>query len=467
MISSNLLFTLALGILLGILLFTPANYWSSHIGVFFIVLALIVISAIFLFTSDPKTKIKRKEKLRLEETEEEAITIPVESYHDFDEFQPVALTSKAGKFINKEHDVNHYQKLLSILEDSIFLEKYVLSLKTHLNTKKQFYKKILKEKNKELSQIEGQNGLSIFANPKDENAQSIKNLINECEDILDEINKKLISVDRETVRKSLLDAIHDPKRGLTRLVERDDIKNHLCEQIISFSNKPSVFSSGFQHLILTGDPGVGKTTVAQIMAHVYCKSGILIRDRCFEITNSDLTTAYVDASAGKTRNVLYSGLESVIFLDEAYSITPENKMFAVSHGEQAVTEIVNFLDKMLGTCVFIAAGYKEEIYRFVKANKGNSRRFPHQLHLEHYSVKALCKIFLGKITIDVPLNYNLLYSCILEGNKKKCFPEQGGDMLNIANRYMTKYFSMNHPNSDEILLETFNGHFDKYEFQVE
>jgi len=103
MISSNLLFTLALGILLGILIFTPANYWSSHIGVFFIVLALIVISAIFLFTSDPKTKIKRKEKLRSDETEEEAIamqTTALEWYRKtYEEYfaMPVIVGKKSQK----------------------------------------------------------------------------------------------------------------------------------------------------------------------------------------------------------------------------------------------------------------------------------------------------------------------------------------------------------------------------------
>lgn len=156
-----------------------------------------------------------------------------------------------------------------------------------------------------------------------------------------------------------------------------------------------------------------------------------------------MTTAYVNESAKMTRKLLLANLEAVVFVDEAYDMTPPPTVFGngIDHGHEAVTEMVNFIDKMKGLSIIIVAGYEDEMEkRFMKANEGLPRRFPHKLILQSYGSKELTDILIKfLLTICPELKFtefqgNYLYTIISYINKQHpdMFKNQAGDMDNLS-----------------------------------
>ena len=122
---------------------------------------------------------------------------------------------------------------------------------------------------------------------------------------------------------------------------------------------------GFLNFILMGNPGVGKTRLAGALAAVLGKLGLLVYDQLVECGRSDFVAEYEGQTAVKARNFLMGGLEKVIFLDEAYSLTTwESKGSAAerrlsAYSGEATTEIVAFLSQRAGSTAFIAASFAD------------------------------------------------------------------------------------------------------------
>ena len=151
---------------------------------------------------------------------------------------------------------------------------------------------------------------------------------------------------------------------------------------------------------------------------------------------------YIGHTAPRTRSILLETLEGVLFIDEAYQLTPGNPMdFTKDFGSEAITEIVNFLDKYVGMSTVILAGYENLMReKFFPSNEGLWRRFPIRVHLGNYSVCELVDILVhfienkSDITVDADLG-NWLFSVVSylsEEFTDKAFPNQAGDMLNLG-----------------------------------
>jgi len=384
------------------------------------------------------------------------------TFHAFtsvDDVQIVQLNKKRGKAVIVE--IDYYQVLISNIDDELFQHKYIAAVKKNYELKKKYYYDLFKEKTKELERIEGQYiKTPLGSNQKDENVQGVKNLIGEIVDILNAIK----SQDFNKVIDNLKLAISCNKRGLASLAGRDEIKQHICKQILAFSNNPSVFSSGHQNIVLFGPPGSGKTTCATTLAYCYNKSGIFVRDRYYKISTNEILSAYVNESTNKTRNVFYTSLEGLLFLDEAYGIVPSNPL-TQSHGEDSINEIVGLLHDFCGKIIFMGAGYKDEMKRFLAANQGLARRFPHQIELKSYSWQTLVNIFASHIPVDVYLDKNLLCSLIKDGVENGAYSSQAGDLINIATGYLTLYYANvrhDEQTSRQCLIDAFNNFYPNY-----
>lgn len=242
---------------------------------------------------------------------------------------------------------------------------------------------------------------------------------------------------------------------------RDDIKEWLKNEVMSFVRLWQLFKTKHLNFTLEGPPGSGKTTVAQTIGPIFSQLGILVLGKWRIVSRSDLVGQYVGETAAKMKGILNSMLESVLFIDEAYSVacnepitdqTDISQLKYDQYGIEAINEIVNFLDKNAGNIMVIAAGYVKDMkYCFFNANSGLERRFPTRHFLKNMSGIDLFNIFAGSVRKILSKQQNnevftgdgLSCASNLIMNTPNYWVNQAGDMKNLAAVVASAYATKN------------------------
>jgi len=144
------------------------------------------------------------------------------------------------------------------------------------------------------------------------------------------------------------------------------------------------------HLVFTGNPGTGKTTVARLMSRIYRTLGLVTRGHLVESDRSQLVAGYVGQTAAKTRAVLESALGGTLLIDEAYALARGGEN---DFGLEAVDTLVKFMEDHRDDVAIVVAGYPSEMQDFVDANPGLKSRFTRTLRFADYSTDELVEIF--------------------------------------------------------------------------
>ena len=187
----------------------------------------------------------------------------------------------------------------------------------------------------------------------------------------------------------------DPKEELDELIGLQTIKHDVME-LASFAKIQKMRKDqGLKavpismHLVFTGNPGTGKTTVARILARLYKNIGVLSKGQLVEVDRSGLVAGYVGQTALKTQEQIKRAMGGVLFVDEAYALSQKDDNF----GQEAIDTILKAMEDHRDDLVVIVAGYTEPMKKFINSNPGLKSRFNKYIEFEDYSVDELEQIF--------------------------------------------------------------------------
>ncbi|HEX2038943.1 MAG TPA: AAA family ATPase [Acidimicrobiales bacterium] len=145
-----------------------------------------------------------------------------------------------------------------------------------------------------------------------------------------------------------------------------------------------------RHLVFTGNPGTGKTTVARLVAQIYRTLGVVEKGHLVETDRSHLVAGYVGQTATRTREVVEKALGGVLLIDEAYALAQgDDKDF----GHEAIATLVKLMEDHRHDLVVIAAGYPDEMRELIESNPGLRSRFPKTIAFPDYTDEELLAIF--------------------------------------------------------------------------
>ena len=177
-----------------------------------------------------------------------------------------------------------------------------------------------------------------------------------------------------------MDAIKEEVRSLINMVQVYKLRRE--------NDLPTTDMS--LHMVFSGNPGTGKTTVARIMARIYHSLDILSKGQLVEVDRSGLVAGYVGQTALKTQKVIEKAMGGVLFIDEAYALNGKSEN---DFGQEAIDTILKAMEDHRDDLVVIVAGYTELMDRFIHSNPGLESRFNRFLMFEDYTPEQMVAIF--------------------------------------------------------------------------
>jgi len=233
---------------------------------------------------------------------------------------------------------------------------------------------------------------------EDELTKEMLSLI-QAEDIEDLTKGNLQERLKLDIDKALLDQALEELNSLTGLQTIKTEVNELIRLTKYYREIDRDILKAFSmHGIFMGNPGTGKTTVARIIGKVYKALGLLERGHLIDADASDLIAGYVGQTYKITKDLIKRAMGGVLFIDEAYSITDSaSHGSGADFGKKAIAALIKEMEDHRGEFAVIAAGYPDNMSRFLESNPGIKSRFDRTYHFEDFSEEELWTIAVGML----------------------------------------------------------------------
>jgi SpoVK/Ycf46/Vps4 family AAA+-type ATPase len=312
---------------------------------------------------------------------------------------------KSGENIDNPYIVRDYISYYELLDIQNELSEPIKEIKT-LNLRKNtnleltdklkdYYKLITKTKRhidifKKLTRNKGKKFLKfVVKNSDEELCEKLDFEINTIDDLLKiDTNKKYnFDVDKiDNIRKLLI--------KIKNFIGLDKIKKDLVHNIkyvlLNLNQSEHMY-----HMVICGPPGVGKSTIGEVLGEIYCKLGLINSDKGYKFvkaSRTDLIGEYLGQTDKKTQKTIDKALGGVLFIDEAYSIGSRSTKDI--YAKECLDTLNRNLTEKMGEFVCIIAGYKDELDQtFFRINPGLRSRFNTNFTIDKYSSKQLSEIF--------------------------------------------------------------------------
>ena len=213
--------------------------------------------------------------------------------------------------------------------------------------------------------------------------------------------KLITSEDIDTYQKTIkqnergMDEILKDLNSLIGIKNIKDVINGFIS-VLELNSKLDRLPEFNMHMIFKGNAGTGKTTVARLLAEVYFNLGYIKKNKLVEVQAQDLIGEYIGQTGPKTKAVIESAVDGVLFIDEAYSIMNHGGING-SYTDECISTLLKAMEDYQGRLIIIFAGYKEEMKRFRDQNPGLKSRVGFELDFPDYSIDELVEIFYKKL----------------------------------------------------------------------